>query len=149
MEKIGWFIHGFHLLAVVIAVGGTFCLRFVVFPKLGEEDSAAETRDAILKKWRTIVWAMILLITLTGLANVHAAYGRVGRDFLYWSVFMVKFFAALILFGIALMLTLPVKGFAKVKENRARWMRHLIEIGTVILFLSAYLRYIKVPEIGG
>ncbi len=149
MEKIGWLFHGFHLLAVVIAVGGTFCLRFVVCPRLGEGESAAETRNAILKKWRPIVWAMIILITITGLANVHAAFNRVGTDFIYWCVFLVKFFAAMLLFGIALMLTLPIEGLAKVRENRDRWMRHIIEIGTVILFLSAYLRYFRVEDIAG
>ncbi|MCA9416842.1 MAG: hypothetical protein KC917_11245 [Candidatus Omnitrophica bacterium] len=146
---MGWFIHGFHLLAVVIAVGGTFCLRFVVCPRIGEGEAANETRNAILRKWRPIVWAMIILITITGLANVHMAFLRVGTSFWYWVAFLVKFFLAMILFGIALMLTLPIESLSKVQENRDRWMRHIVEIGTIILFISAFLRYFKVEDLTG
>ena len=92
---------------------------------------------------------MIVLIVITGLANVHMAFMRVGTDVVYWCVFLVKFFAAMLLFAIALMLTLPIEGLAKIRENRDRWMRHIIEIGTVILFLSAYLRYVSGPALQG
>lgn len=149
MEKVGWFIHGIHLLSVVIAIGGTFCLRFVVCPKLGEGEEAAETRNRILKRWRSIVWVNIVLIVITGLANAHMAYMRVGPDFLYWVLFLVKFFLAILLFAIALMLTLPIEGFDKVRAKRDAWMHHIFAIGAVILFLSAFLRHHHVTEIVG
>lgn len=137
-----WFLHGVHLFSVIIAVGGTFALWFAVLPRLGEDGLGTSTRKAILFRWRMVVWTCIVLITVSGLANSHQAFMVVGRTpFLYWILFLIKFFLAMLLFGIALMLTLPMKGFAKIQEDRRRWMRHIVEIATIIVFISAYLKF--------
>jgi uncharacterized membrane protein len=132
--------HGLHLLAIAVAVGGTIVLRFVVCPFLGSDEAGKAARQAILGRWRPIVWFTIAVIVGTGLANTHQAYMRVGPNMFYWGIFLVKFFLALALFGIAFLLTLPMEAFAKFKEQRDKWMRHMVEIGTIILFISAYLR---------
>ncbi len=136
-----WFLHGVHLFSVIIAVGGSFVLWFAVLPRLGEGELGTSIREAILARWRLLVWTCIVLITISGLANAHQAYGVVGKTLLYWIPFLVKFFLAMLLFGIALMITLPMKGFAKAKENRRKWMRHIVELATIIVFLSAFLRF--------
>ncbi|NUN97125.1 MAG: hypothetical protein HUU16_13215 [Candidatus Omnitrophica bacterium] len=133
-------LHGVHLLAMVAAIGGTIVLRFVVCPKIPSDEQGAAIREAILGRWRTIVWALIGLILFSGLANAHQAYMRVGPNLLYWMVFAVKFLLALGVFGIALLLTLPGEGFRKFKEERDKWMHMIVALGTLVIFLSAYLR---------
>jgi putative copper export protein len=139
-------LHGLHLLSIAAALGGTIVLRFVVCPMIPGTEEGQETRQAILGRWRPIVWILIAVILVTGLANSHQAYMRVGPDFVYWSVFMVKFFSALALFGIVLMLTLPTEAFDKFRQERDKWMHFIVAIGTLILFLSAYLR-INFPKL--
>ena len=136
-----WFLRGIHLFSVIIAVGGTFALWFAVLPRLGEGELGNSIREAILTRWRLVVWTCIVLITVSGLVNSHQSFMVVGKAPLYWMLFLVKFFLAMLLFGIALMITLPMKGFAKAKENRRKWMRHIVELATIIVFLSAFLKF--------
>jgi len=144
-----WLIHGIHLLAAATVVGGTLVLRFFVLPKLSDDEKGREFLKAILSRWRPVVWGNIVLITVTGLANAHQSYLAVGNNFRYWTLFLVKFFAAMTMFGIALMMTLPMEGLSKVQENRKRWLRHIVELGTIIIFISAYLRYMHAALPGG
>lgn len=134
------FFHGIHLLAMVAAIGGTLVLRFVVFPKIPDDEQGAVIRAAILGRWRNLVWALIGLILVTGLANTHTAYKRVGPHLIYWMLFAVKFVLAIAVFGIALLLTLPGEGFKKFKEQRGKWMHVIVALGALVIFLSAYLR---------
>jgi len=136
-----WFLHGIHLFSVIVAVGGTLALRFVVFPKLGEGEAGETLRKSILSRWRPVIWICIVLITMSGLTNAHQSFMVVGRAPLYWILFLVKFFLAMLLFGMALMITLPFPGLAKFQENRRKWMRHIVEVATIIIFISAYLKF--------
>jgi uncharacterized membrane protein len=142
-------LHAIHLLAVVIAVGGTFALRFVVFPRFEDNERDIEIRKAIVKRWRPIVWGNIVLILMTGLANAHHSYLMVGAKPVYWMLFTAKFVAALILFGLALLMTLPMEGLSKVQSNWKRWLRHIFELGTLIILMSAFLKYMHDSLPGG
>jgi uncharacterized membrane protein len=137
-----WLVHGVHLLFVVIAVGGTLTLRFIVLPNLGDDTPGAAIKGSILFRWRPVVWLSIVMIIVTGLANVHFAYQEVGRDFLYWMIFAGKVACALILFTLALTLTLPLRNLARVQEKRSRWLAYIVGLGVLILFLSSALRHL-------
>ncbi len=134
------FLHGLHLLSIVIAVGGTIVLRFVVCPVLGSDEASNQTRETILGRWKYAVWTLIVIILLTGLGNLHQSSIRVGKDLLYWMMFSVKFVLAVMLFSVSLMLTMPGESFTKFREKRDKWMHIIAALGTVIIFLSAYLR---------
>jgi uncharacterized membrane protein len=134
------FLHGIHLLSVIIAVGGVLVLRFVVLPLIGSDEANSLIRQAIHNRWKLVVWIAIVLILLSGLANLHQAAMRVKMDMLYWIVFSVKFLLALVLFGIALLLTLPGESFEKFKQEREKWMHVIVALGIIIVFLSSYLR---------
>lgn len=133
-------LHALHLLAVVTVIGGSIALRFIVCPRIPATEEGAETRKAILGSWRRVVWISIGLIIITGLANADQAYRRVGLDGLYWMVFGAKFLGAMIIFSVALLLTLPMESFNKFKQERDRWMHVIVGLGAIIIFLSAYLR---------
>ena len=135
------FLHGLHVLSVIIAVGGTFALRFVVLPRFEDNERDIEIRKAIIKRWRPIVWGNIVLILVTGLANAHHAYLMVGPKPMYWILFTAKFVLALVLFGLALIMTLPMEGLSQVQSNWKRWLRHIFELGTLIVLISAFLKY--------
>ena len=134
------FLHGLHLLSIAVAVGGTIVLRFVVCPMIASDEAGAKTREAILGRWKYVVWTLIVLILLTGVANLDQSARRVGKDLLYWMVFSVKFLLAVLLFAIALMLTMPGESFNKFKQERDKWMHIIAALGVVIIFLSAFLR---------
>lgn len=134
------FLHGLHLLSIVIAVGGTIVLRFIVCPMIGSDEASKQTRDAILGRWKYAVWTLIVIILLTGLGNLHQAAMRVHTDPLYWMVFSVKFVLAVLLFSVSLMLTMPGESFSKFREKRDKWMHMIAALGAIIIFLSSYLR---------
>jgi len=137
------FSHWLHLLSIVMAVGGTIVLRFVVCPKIPDNETGWAFRQAILGRWKKIVWVLIAVILITGLIN----FARVAQDgyfdLKYSIVFLVKILLALKLFAIAFMLTLPFKGFAKYKEKRDKWLFVMATLGVIILLLSSYLRHLQ------
>jgi len=140
-------VQGLHLLSVVIAVGGAITLRFVVMPYLSGEENSVH-RQAILSRWRLVLWLAIILIIVSGLGNAQQAYMRVERDFFYWGIFAVKSVLALALFTISIMLTMPMKAFDTFRNRWNHWMHLVVAIGTIILFLSAWLRTFPKPISG-
>lgn len=133
-------LHAIHLFAVIIAIGGSVVLRFIVGPSIGTDEASLAIRNSIFARWRKVVWVLIVLIILTGLGNAHQSAMRVGKDFAYWMIFSVKFILALGLFGVALMLTLPGETYDKFRQDRDKWMHVIVGLGAVIVLLSAYLR---------
>ncbi|MBE7488373.1 MAG: hypothetical protein DIKNOCCD_01217 [bacterium] len=133
-------LHAIHLFAVVVAIGGSVVLRFIVYPFLDSDENTQAVRNEIFARWRKVVWIMIILITLTGLGNAHQSAMRVGKDFLYWMIFSAKIILALGLFGISLMLTLPGETYDRFRRERNKWMHAIVALGGVIILISAYLR---------
>lgn len=119
-----------HILSVITLLGGIIFWRFVA-------DGDNTSSSGLAARWRTLAYASIGGVLLSGLYNFGYKMNSVALPRSYHAVFGIKFLLALHVFAVALLLT---------KETNTRRRRQLTGIaisGTVIVILSAILRYLS------
>lgn len=133
-----------HILAAVIAVGGTIFIRFVLMPSaqaaLSPEQHAA-LRARIMERWKRWVMACIALLLVSGLYNfVVISLPKAKAAPAYHPLFGVKVLAALGIFFIASALTGRVKAFERLRANPRRWMTLNALLGLLVILISGVLK---------
>ena len=98
-----------HVLAAIVAVGGSIYMRFVLMPVAAsvlEEEPHKRLRAALTRLWQRFVHACILLFLVSGFYNYLAVtrLNHVSQP-LYHALFGIKFLLALGVFALALILT--------------------------------------------
>ena len=89
--------------------------------------------------------AIVMIYRSTSVLNFAQGELAMFTTFISWSFmtrmdFWPAFLLAVLLFAIALMLTMPGESFNKFKQERDKWMHIIAALGVVIIFLSAFLR---------
>jgi uncharacterized membrane protein len=133
-----------HILAAVIAVGGTIFIRFVLMPTaaevLGAEQHAAQ-RAAIMKRWQRWIMVCIALLLFSGLYNfVTLSLPRARGVPVYHALFGVKFLAALGVFFIASALTGRSKVFEGMRAHSRKWMTLNVILAVLVVLISGVLK---------
>lgn len=135
----------FHIGAVIIAIGGTVFLRFVLHQAasrtLPEREHAAFT-SALLARWSRVLHICITVILLSGTYNAVVMLGRHKSQPVYHGLLGTKILLALILFFFAIAITGRSRAFAGLREHRAKWMTVNIAIAGTIVLLSNVLKYL-------
>jgi putative copper export protein len=130
-----------HLTAAVISVGGLAFLLLVLTPSLGNLPPAQRDLSAkqVIDRFRWVLWTAIIVLLVSGLYNVREYYWEVawGKS---WGLLTVKIILALVVFVIALALTLPLKLFNWVRARRQVWLSVAVGLAVTVIFISAYLR---------
>jgi uncharacterized membrane protein len=127
--------------AAVLGVGGIAFLHIILLPSMRTLNP--DQREALLKtvlgKFRWISWSVILLLLLSGLYNVRQFYWEVpwGTD---WKLLTVKIFFAVLVFAIALALSLPLKFLDAFRARRQMWLAIALTLAMIVILISAYLR---------
>ncbi len=131
-----------HLGAAVAAVGGVLYLRVVLLASL--RAVPGEQRAVVLKaagrRFHPILWASIAVLLVTGLQNVVEAAATHGSNPLYWRLLGLKVVLALVLFGLALGLSLPLPALAGLRARRPQILVVNLVLAAAVLYLSAVLR---------
>jgi uncharacterized membrane protein len=133
-----------HVLSVVVAVGGSIFMRFVLLPSamaaLDDERHAA-LRETLLGRWRKVIHTCVALLLISGGFNLWRAIVG-GAPPLYHALFGIKFLLALAVFFLAIVLTSSrMKLFAD-KASAAKWSAILVVLATVLIMISGVLKYI-------
>jgi uncharacterized membrane protein len=123
-----------HIIAAVLAFGGTFFMR-VILP-LGLAQADAASREAVFLRCRRVfkmvIHTCVLLLLLTGGFNTWRAWGdyRLGRPLTHalWGPHMLLGITAMV---IALLLLAP--------KQPPRWHRTGAMINLIILFITVLL----------
>jgi hypothetical protein len=136
MDYLSIFMRALHVFSAVTLIGGVLAWRFAAIP--GLESLAPETRgkvdNAIAARWRSAVMLSVLGLLVSGVYNfLH----KVGMSPTYHMVFGIKILLALHVFAAAMLATRPDNG------RRARQLTGVALSGTVIVILSAILRWIS------
>lgn len=130
-----------HLTAAVVGVGGIGFLLVILFPSSGL--LAPDQRDlllrAVLGKFRWVSWAVIVLLLASGFYNIRRFYWDVSWG-LAWKILTLKIVLALVVFGISLCLTLPLRFFDRFRARRATWLSIAFALAIVVIYISAHLR---------
>jgi uncharacterized membrane protein len=134
------FFQWVHLSAAVVGVGGMAFLLWVLFP--AASTLSVEQRNQVLRevfgRFRWITWGVMVLLLASGLYNVRLVwFVPWGR---YWQFLTLKIILAFIVFGITLLLTLPVNLFKWFGARRELWLGIAFTLAMVVILISAYLR---------
>lgn len=132
-----------HVLAAIVAVGGTIYQRFMVLPALGELPAAERARvaDAIRGRWAMWVRAAITFLLISGLYNfLFVVNKRYDLPPLYHALFGIKFLLALVIFTLASFLT-GRSGVAQRFVAAARfWLTVNLVLALAVVGISGVLR---------
>jgi len=135
------FVQWVHLISAVIGLGGLAYVLLILLPALSvlSTGERATLLEAVGKRFRWASWSAILLLLFSGIYNIRESYWEVawGRS---WALLTVKIILSLVLFGIVLGLTVPLKIFERLRARRRGWLIAAFALGVTVVLLSAYLR---------
>ncbi|MFN0074747.1 MAG: CopD family protein [Chloroflexota bacterium] len=136
-----------HIVAVVLAIGGTSFILFVLGPTL-RRGVAGEAQQQIFAGIRgrffPIVWGSIAVILISGLAaagSLQVLRPQVLFGTTYGWLLTTKIVLALMLFTCALLITLPNEGLARFRARAVQYQRMIVSIAVIIILIATSLRY--------
>ena len=129
-----------HVSAAVLGIGGMGFMLFVLIPSTRVLNG--DQRDAFLRlvsgKFRWVTWSVIFLLIASGLYNVQLEWQAPWGT--YWRFLTLKIALAVIVFIIALCLTIPLKMFDGFRRQRQLWLSIAFSFAMAVILISAYLR---------
>ncbi len=130
-----------HVTAAVIGVGAMAFVLLILHPSLVRMQP--EQRDLVAQqirgRFRWVIWSAILVLLASGLYIIRQFYWEVawGKS---WILLTVKIASSLIVFLIALALTLPFTFLDRVRARQQFWLSIGVGLAIAVIFISAYLR---------
>lgn len=129
-----------HISAAVLGVGGMGFILLVLLP--AARILSPEQRDPFVKtvllRFRWITWSVIILLLSSGLYNLKLVWEVPWGT--YWRFLSIKLALALAVFAISLILTIPLKAFARFRAKRDVWLTIAFGLALAVILISAYLR---------
>jgi hypothetical protein len=137
----------FHIAAAIVAVGGAAFTLFALIPAAKAtltDDVHERLREAIRSRWSKFVHACVAVLFVTGALNfaILAIPPKI-EPMPYHAIFGVKFLAALAVFFIAEALVSRGPGFAKIRQQRTKWLGILLSLAALIVLLSGVLNQVR------
>lgn len=133
-----------HVLAAVVAIGGTIFMRVVLVPAIRAsltDDQHAALRQAVTARWKVVVMTCIALLLVSGIFNfLTISMEKAKSTALYHPLFGVKILAAFSVFFIASALTGRAKAFDGMRAHAPKWLAVAAALGVVIILISGLLR---------
>lgn len=143
MDPLALLFRWTHIAAVLVAVGGSFFLRFVLMPSaaaLPDEPHQA-LRAGVLRRWKLVVRPCILLILISGGSNyffvTRAAHAEQPA---YHVLILFKFILALAVFTIAEGLIGRAPPFEFLRRDPSRWLAINLALAAAVVAISGYLK---------
>ncbi|MGH9433231.1 MAG: hypothetical protein ACRD3T_17005 [Terriglobia bacterium] len=129
-----------HLSAAVVGVGGVAFLVVILFPAVRQAEPAQREAlvRSVLKRFRWATWTVIVLLILSGVYNMSLVWEAPWG--VYWKMLTLKIALALVVFLIALCLTVPLKTLNWFRVRREKWLAIALGLGMIVILISAYLR---------
>lgn len=131
-----------HIGTVIILVGGTFFIRFVLSPAAAQlqESESAKLKELILNQWKKFVHAGIGLLLISGFYNFFMAIPKHKGQGLYHALLGIKILLAFVVFFFASALVGRSKAFDAMRQNARLWQLVIIALAAVIVGISGYVR---------
>ncbi len=132
-----------HIFGAIILFGGSIFALFGVSPALAVFDSTTRGKlhEEIRLRWRWFAHASVTALLVSGIANLGLAprYAFEGP----WSMLGgIKMLLALPVFFIAMLLTGSSAASRKFREKSHFWLTVNVVLGTIIVLIGGFMRYI-------
>lgn len=134
-----------HLIPAIILVGGTLFLRFSLVPAANEVGGQDELREAVRRRWATLVMISVLFILLTGLYNAYLK--AIGYDLskIYLTLLSIKILLALFVFYLAAVLTGRSQTAKKFRQNENFWLNVLCAAMIAVVAIAGWMKLSPEP----
>lgn len=131
-----------HVSTAIAVVGGTTFMLFVLMPaaKTLADEAHAQLAEQVKDRWKRFIHLGILLFLITGFYNYFNAMSLHKGDGPYHALLGTKMLIAFVMFFIASALVGRSNTFAKMRENRATWLRVLVLLAFVVVAISGYVK---------
>lgn len=130
-----------HLLAVIIAVGGSFFTRFVLIPASASlpDTARVEFHRALLARWRPFFHGSMGLLLISGLVRIFQVMPNHQGQPLFHAILGTKILLALILFVIAGCLVSRNPAFDPMRKSQAKWLALILTLAVLVIGLAGVL----------
>jgi uncharacterized membrane protein len=144
IDYLGLVSRWLHILAAMVAVGGTVFQRVALVPSVGTltDDARRQLVEAIRQRWSRWVMMAILFLLASGLYNfvvIAKQLPESGKG-LYHGLFGVKFLLAIAIFFVASALAGRSEAFARIRQNARIWLTINLVMAVVLVCISGFLR---------
>lgn len=136
-----------HIVSVVVLVGGSFFMRFVLIPAAKDlpADQHDLFRDRVLKRWKMLVHPALLFLIVSGVYNLVLAMGVHRKDVPYHMTLGVKLFLAVGVIFLAIALTAKGEWSANLRKSSKLWLSLNLLLAMGVIGISSYLKVRGVP----
>lgn len=144
-----------HIGAAILAAGGAFFQLMALHPALAalSPEQRLPIREAVMDRWRKVVFICIALLLLSGLLNFMLFKLPELKPYpssikgMYHGLFGLKVIAALGSFHAASVLALPGAKGQRYRDNAGFWLRFLAIMLLIVILAGSALRNFK-PALG-
>lgn len=145
MQFLDGVLQWLHVLAAVLAIGGVFFLRFILCPALKklppeQESTKKQLLQSVSRGFKMVIHSSIAILLLTGFYRFFKNMPLTKAWSQYQMLIGIKILFALVLFTVAIMLTLPGAQPNYFQRNRDKWLLINFVLGALIILISATLR---------
>ncbi|MCC9644643.1 hypothetical protein LOC71_20405 [Rhodopirellula sp. JC740] len=131
-----------HVATAITLVGGSTFLLLVLLPsaKLISEEAHQTLSQAVVGRWKRFIHAGILLFLVSGSYNYMRAIPNHKGDGLYHALLGIKMLLAFVIFFLASALVGRSAAFARIRENRSKWLGIVVFCAAVIVGISGFVK---------
>lgn len=151
MNWLGLTLRWFHIVAAMMAVGGTMFMRFALVPSVSvlADEQRQALHQQIRSRWAKMVAASIAFLLISGLWNYVRFLGenktwgdewRASYNTIYQATFGVKFILAMVIFFLASALSGRTDATKRFRQNAKLWMTVNVVLALIVVALSGVLR---------
>lgn len=133
-----------HVIAAIVAVGGSTFLRFVLMPVAGKvlsDEEHERLRQPLMRRWKMFVHTSILVFLVSGFYNylVVTLPQHSGQP-VYHMMMGIKILLALAVFALAIGLTSRFGWSAALRAKPLRWLAVLLLCAYLVVLIAGALR---------
>jgi uncharacterized membrane protein len=145
LDVLGLLMRWTHILAAMVAAGGTFFVRFALLPaqQVLPEEHRQTLHAALRARWSKVVMLAIAALLISGFYNFYMIEKLTTAPSTfawYRPLFGIKFLLAMVLFAIASLLVGRTAAAEKIRRNSAFWLNVNLLLIVAIVVISGVLR---------
>jgi len=140
-QILGLLSRWFHIIPVIILVGGTVFMRLSLVPAANQTSASAELREAVRKRWAKLVMISILLLLITGLYNAVTKLTGFDVPPIYGILVVVKLAIGLVIFFLSARLTGRSEKAVQFREQETKWLNLLCVLMLALVLVAGYMKF--------
>ena len=147
-QILGLLSRWFHIIPVIVLVGGTVFMRLSLVPAANQTSASSELREAVRKRWARLVMLSILFLLVTGLYNAVTKIMGYQVPPIYGTLVVVKLAVGCVIFFLCARLSGRSDKAVKFREKETMWLNLLCVLMLSLVLVAGYMKFVSadVPQ---